>query len=282
MSISVVYIARGQNAGLNSANKFLESYKSFKPGCNHELIVILKGWTKNQDIEKKKLTQNFQEINSKLIELNDDGFDWGAYIRVTKIIKTNYICFLNSFSRPLNDNWLKNFYEAIKIDNVGMCGASSSYKAWRFSLPLFQLNAISLFKYPFRVMKRIKNHLMLLGNYPDHFYPHIRSNGFVVCRENFLDFIMQLSVPKTKIDCYKLESGISSYSYFLIKNKQRLVIVDKKGKIFDVKDWVSSNTYCCPNQPGLCIADNNTDLYDMKNLKEKKDMEFDVWGEVLS
>lgn len=282
MSISLVYIARGENAGFTAINKFIRSYKNFNSGCDHELIVVFKGWPKDKLQDEKILRNEFKKLNANILEFDDDGFDWGVYMRVTKNINTEYICFLNTFSRPLNHNWLKNFYNAIKLDDVGMCGATSSYKAWKFSLPLFQWNFSSVLTYPLKTFRRVYNNISLYGHYPDDFSPHIRSNGFIVKTQQFSDFISKSQIPITKRDCYKLESGNLSYSYHLIKNNYRLLAVDNLGVPYDIDEWVNSYTYCCPGQPGLCIADNNTDTYKNMNINKKKQMEYEVWGKVLS
>ena len=282
MSISLVYLCRGKDAGLHAANVFIEHYSKNDPGCKHELIVVFKGWDKNQEKEKKELNSRFQSLNARLIELEDDGFDWGAYIRVTPMIETDFICFLNSFSRPLSNFWLKNMYECIRSDGVGMCGATAAYKAWRFSLPFFEMRLSSIFTYLLKIFRRLINHFLLLGYYPSQFCPHLRSNGFVVERKRFEDFISLKTIPKTKRDCYRLESGTGSISNYVTEKNEKLVLVDKNGKKFDVKDWISSKTYYYPGQPGLCVADNNTDHYDRQNITKKRQMEFDAWGSIFN
>jgi hypothetical protein len=281
MSISLVYLCRGKGAGLGAANKFIEYYSKHSAGCEHNLVVVFKGWNNYQEEIKQELKLQFQSLTATIIELDDDGFDWGAYMRVAAILKTDFICFLNSFSRPLGDLWLKNIYECIQVRDVGMCGATGAYKAWRFSWPLFEFKFFSILIYPLRVIRRLINHILLLGFYPRKYCSHLRSNGFAVERKNFLNFVNSSAIPISKRDCYKLESGIGSYSDYVISMKQRLILVDKQGKYYDTEDWIKSKTYCCPEQPGLCIADNNTDLYDNGNMSIKRQMEFDIWGSIL-
>jgi len=43
-----------------------------------------------------------------------------------------------------------------------------------------------------------------------------------------------------------------------------------------------SKTYFSSDQEGLCIADNNTDLYMHKNLYEKRKLEYEAWGKKFS
>ena len=281
MTISLVYLCRGKGAGVGAAEQFIDHYFKYDPGCEHELVVVFKGWDKTQEKGKQELMLRFQSLGAKLIELDDDGFDWAAYMRVSVILRTDFICFLNSFSRPLSHLWLKNIYQSIKTKDVGMCGATGAYKAWRFSWPFFQLGFIPVIMYPLRVIRRLFNHFLLFGYYPSKYCPHLRSNGFAVERKSFLSFVSSTAIPKSKRDCYRLESGVSSYSNYVLSLKQRLVLVDKFGKYYDIEDWTRSKTYCCPGQPGLCIADNNTDLYDKQHILEKRQMEFDVWGSIL-
>ena len=280
MSISLVYLCRGKGAGVDAAQQFIESYGMYEPGCEHSLVVVFKGWEKTQEEEKQELKCKFRLLGARCIELSDDGFDWAAYMRVAKRLDTDFICFLNSFSRPLSHLWLKNIYQCIRTDNVGMCGATAAYKSWRFSLPLFELRLSRVIMYPLKIIRRLINHFLMLGYYPNTYCPHLRSNGFAVERERFLNFVEVTAVPKSKRDCYRLESGIGSYSNYVLSLEQRLVLIDKFGACYDIQDWIRSKTYCCPGQPGLCIADNNTDLYDRQTFSGQRQMEFDAWGSV--
>ena len=281
MSISLVYLARGQGAGFDAANRFIDSYSIFQAGCEHELVVIMKGWAEVQSDDKKNIEVKFRGLGAAILELSDDGFDWGAYMRASAILETDFICFLNSFSRPLCHCWLQYIYQGIKTQDVGMCGVTAAYNSWRFTLPLFEFNFLSIVKYPLKVTRRLINHILMLGYYPSKFSPHIRSNGFAVKRLQFLDFVDRSPMPRTKRDCYKLESGVASYSDYILRLGQRLLLVDNKGNHYDIKDWIISKTYCCLGQPGLCIADNNTDSYDKKTRSGKKQMEFEAWGITL-
>lgn len=281
MSISLIYLCRGKDGGLSAADRFIDNYSKYDPGCKHNLVIVFKGWDEALDKDKQKLKIRFQALKSEIVELDDDGYDWGAYMRVSHLIQTDFICFLNSFSRPLSTLWLENIYQCIKIKDVGMCGASGAYKAWRFSLPFFEFRFMTLIMYPLRIIRRLINHLLLFGYYPSKYCPHLRSNGFAVERKTFLDFINSTDIPVSKRDCYKLESGLTSYSNYIIQQNKRLVLVDRSGNYYDIKDWINSKTYCCPGQPELCIADNNTDSYNKQNIANKRQTEFDVWDSVL-
>lgn len=281
MSISLVYLCRGKDAGVAAAEKFIHHYQQYESGCEHDLVVIFKGWDRSLLKEKDKLKLKFNELSASYIELEDDGFDWAAFMRAAPMLETDFICYLNTFSRPLSHSWLKNFYDCIKLEDVGICGATAAYRAWKFSFPFFEFRLSVISLYPFKIIRRLINHFLLFGYYPNKYCPHLRSNGFAVERKTFLDFINTTKIPKNKRDCYKLESGTSSFSNYIMSHNRRLVLIDKKGNQHDIKDWISSKTYCCPDQPELCIADNNTDHYDKQNISNKKQMEYDAWGKII-
>ena len=281
MSISLVYLCRGKDNGFEAAQKFIEHYSMYDSGCKHELIVIFKGWDKTKEMHKQNIKLQFQLLDAKFVELDDDGFDWGAYMRVTPMLESDFICFLNTFSRPLSNFWLKNMHDCIKAKDIGICGATAAYKAWRFSFPFFEFRLGSIISYPLKIIRRLINHFYLLNHYPKQYCPHIRSNGFILEREIFIDFIKTTKIPISKRDCYKLESGNSSLSNYVMNLNKRLILIDKNGFGYDIEDWINSKTYCSPGQPELCIADNNTDLYDRSNIPNKKQMEHDVWGKII-
>ena len=112
--LTIVYIARGKSGGLTAANRFIDAYKYFDSGCAHKLCIIMKGWPKRL-AEERIITQNlFENIDGEVIEMPDDGFDWGSYMRFAKNSQSKYLCFLNTNSRPLANNWLLFLYNNIQ------------------------------------------------------------------------------------------------------------------------------------------------------------------------
>jgi hypothetical protein len=48
--IAVIYIARGGEDGLESARRFVSSYKARRAGRAHTLTVIPKGWRSDSEL----------------------------------------------------------------------------------------------------------------------------------------------------------------------------------------------------------------------------------------
>jgi len=280
--LALVYLARGKDAGLEPVLRFAAAYNTFSAGCHHKLYVIMKGWEGAMESEKNKAIKLFKDLGAEIIETKDDGFDWGAYIRFSNINKSSFYCFLNTFSRPTTNNWLLHLFNCIKREDVGICGSSGSIMGWRFKFPLTSIKSTDCLLTPFRIGIRIIWHFRQIKYYPAKLSPHIRSNGFIVKGKQFRKFAAISNFPRTKLDVYRLESGIKSYSNYILELNQNLIIVDSLGEEYEVKDWSNSNTYCCPGQPGLIIADNNTDLYDQKTYIQRQRMEYDTWGRVIT
>ncbi len=116
MSLALVYLSRGEGNGLASAEAFFEAYRAHPPGCPHELIVIAKGWAGIEG--RDTLERMAKEPAARIIDLPDDGYDWGAYMRLAPHLSHEWICFLNTHSRPLIAGWLsfmKRFAQALGV-----------------------------------------------------------------------------------------------------------------------------------------------------------------------
>ena len=127
MSLALVYLARGTNIHeLSSVKNFFEDYHMYSPGCQHELIVIAKGWT---CVERQNELQQLSQVNAaKVIELPDDGFDLGAYMRLAPLLSHDWVCFLNTHSRPRVSGWLNLLRMTAEVSgmNVGAVSATAS------------------------------------------------------------------------------------------------------------------------------------------------------------
>ena len=128
MSLGLVYLSRGLDGGLLATKAFFSAYCDHPAGCPHELIVIMKGWFGvNGEDEIRQLAKTH---SATVIDLPDDGFDWGAYMRVAPLLKHDFVCFCNTHSRPLVDGWLDLLKKSAESDsiNIGAVGATASYQ----------------------------------------------------------------------------------------------------------------------------------------------------------
>lgn len=251
--IDVVYLAYANEKldyGIEVVEKFLDSYKKHAAGIEHNFVIIAKNWTdKNLYV---KLCSLAKENNAKIINLPDDGLDFGAYFRVSKILDSELIFFLGSNIEILKPDWLLYPYNAFKNDNlvrlVGPMGSWEKGVAGTASFP----------------------------NY------HIRTCCFMIDRKLFLEYASTQNFPKTKEDTWQMEHGSNSLTKFVLKKGYKAVVVNSDGKFFAPENWVFSQTYMSPDESKTLMADKWAKRYYIVKEENKIALETIVWGKNLT
>lgn len=251
MTISVVYLAYyNKEAGyeIETVENFFRSYSKHPSGEEHSLVIIAKNW--NDNCEYKRLRELSDEYNAKIIDLPDDGWDFGAYFRVTKLLDTDYIVFLGSSTTILCDNWLYAFFNAFKNDeSIQIVGAMGS---WGY---------------------------MLEGlTFPNY---HIRTCSFMIKRELFLEYTKIHKFPVTKEDTYEIEHGKTSITNFVLDKGYKAVVVNSDGEIFAPEDWWHSKTFRYPGEWKSMLSDRHSSFYTGPIEKHRESMERASWGQSL-
>ena len=286
MSVAVIYLARGAGAGLLAVEAFLDSYNKWPAGLEHDLIVLRKGWKGVPGAED--LGPLVARHGGTLIDLPDDGFDWGAYMRVGRLIDHEWILFLNSHSRVLCENWLKYLHEAAAGTGVGVAGATGSWgtirPVLRFIIPTVKKITFSrgllrgAYSAVFWIPKALCLWLVRFHRFPTFPNPHLRSNAFLMQRQLFNDFFQQRNIPKRKRDAWDLESGFNGLTHWVESKNLKAVVVDSGGNQFHSTEWMRARTFRHPQQGGLLIEDNQTRAYDRCSEDERWHMELSAWG----
>jgi len=228
-SLAVFYLCRVADPNWKFlALRFLSSYLKYLPGSDHVLYVIYKGVSNNHAAEEAE--EIFKSIKSNKIFVDDDGYDIGAYIKIANLVNEKYVLFLNSYSQILSNNWLYKMRLHLNQDNIKLVGASASYE--------------SLDVYP---------------GFPKFPNPHIRTNGFLIERELFVDLTRDISI-KDKMDAMLFESGNNSLTRLILKVGD-VCIVGRNGRSYCIDLWPESNVFKCGLQENLLISDNQTDAY---------------------
>jgi len=122
---SVVYLFR-KGESFSLVKKFIFSYKKNYPKEAHIFYIIFKGFSgpnENQVCKVKVL------------------LDITVYLKITQIIETDFIIFLNSKSEIKKNNWFQMLRKAIKMDKTILAGATASLESYKNST--LYLNLIS-------------------------------------------------------------------------------------------------------------------------------------------
>lgn len=246
--ITVAYLAYFNEQigyGLDVVENFLNLYKKYKPGAEHELVILAKNWT-NKDAFDKLCALAVQN-DLKIIYLPDDGFDIGAYFRASHIIKSEYVYFIGSNIEICADNWLKYSYNAFKKDkSIGLVGPMGSYEEGKS------------------------------GVFPN---PHIRTTCFMLKNELFKKYAASNEIPQTKEDTWELEHCAKSLSNFVVNSSLALVVVNSDGEIFYPESWPYSQTYINENNKKALMSDKWSRRYVTAEDDFKPFIEKTVWGE---
>jgi hypothetical protein len=278
-AVSVVYLI-WIPYGIALFQRFLHSYKVFKSGYEHHLILLFNG------VESEEATSPFHQFaaGENLVYTSyykRTGQDLEAYFWIAPQLNTDYILFLNSFSELLAEDWLLKYMKAVtQVSNVGLIGASASYQsysdtiyhenswAWRRT----QSTADNIKKYKLL----IKAHLLYRVYFKPFPNPHIRTTGFFISKKLFLS--ISFNQPKNKMQAYRFESGRNGFTRQVLKRNLAVILMDKHGRVYPIPDWYGSQTFWTRNQENLLVSDNQTERFRKADDQERRVLTFRAWG----
>lgn len=287
--VAVVFLARGIGRGLAAAEAFFSSYAGHKPGAPHDLIVLRKGFA--SPVESAALGQVAQAHGASLLDLPDDGFDWGAYFRAASILRHDWMLLLNTHSRLVANFWLQHYLAAAKPD-VGIVGATGTWQSiaanFEYVLTLaggvtrnrtilhgameFLQQSAAAFAGPLLWRNR------RFAKFPNI---HVRSNAFLIRRDILQLFASQRVLPQTKWQAFELESGRCGLPSFVRSAGLALRLVGADGRAFAPEHWPESGTYSTPGQINLLVSDNQTRIYEQAARQQQQWIETLNWGRAL-
>lgn len=210
--IDVVYLAYlNEELGydLEVFEQFVESYKKFSAGIDHNLTILIKKSTPRYFYNR--IVDYAKRNNLKYIKLPDEGLDIGAFILAAKELQGEYMFCIGSGMTILCDDWLLKFANAFKNDEkIQLAGAMGSYA---------------------------QGHSNRFPN------PHIRTCAFMMKRDLFLQYSDKCKFPQTKEDTWEIEHGAGSLTNFVLNKDGQAVVVNNEGNVFYPQDWEQAQTY---------------------------------------
>ena len=105
---------------------FLASYRTHQAGTEHELVVLVNGGTPQQ---RQALEGELEGVEHQLIV--DEPVDLAAYLQAAKRLPHDRLCFLNSHSVILAQDWLAKLAHALDQPGAGLVGATGSWESVR-------------------------------------------------------------------------------------------------------------------------------------------------------
>lgn len=250
-TVAVAFLARGADQGWRySFKRFLSSYKQYEAGYKHNLYIIFKGFANASELNEA--IHVFDSIKHTPVLLEDDSFDIGAYIELANQITEEVVCFFNTATELLMNNWLKILLVNLLLPNVGLVGASASYESNRGLNPLFP-------------------------RFPN---PHIRSNAFMIKRDTFCNITNMFKI-ENKFDALLCESGPMSITRQIRLKGLEALVVGRNGRGYGTEWWPTSGTFRQGNQLNLLIADNQTRAFSGLPWNAKREAMKRTWGKII-
>jgi hypothetical protein len=251
--IAVVHLVRRQN-GLAPLQRFLDSYRRYGAGAEHELIVLYKGFGKEVPADYSRALAG---VSQQRMFLPDRGFDLQPYFAAVARFDHEYFCFLNSFSRILSADWLAKLRAPLSSRTAGLVGASGSCESLA-ALPAPKRWITQRFFAPF----------------PNH---HVRTNAFMTAREVLAR--VSLRPMLFKFLALACESGKDGLTTQVGRLGLDALVVDRNGTVYTKDRWHLSNTFRQSTQEDLLVSDNQTDAYASADAAGRVRLSRLAWGE---
>jgi hypothetical protein len=273
--VAVVYLAR-TGSGLESLRRFLRGYECHPSGLEHDLVVVLKGFSRDSELAEWRA--ELSRFPHHEFRMSDFGFDIRAYSLAARRLPHPYLCFLNSFSEPLVADWLRILHRWVLVPGVGVVGCTASW-ASIYSVVEQELAAAATQPLLRRLLLRIKVPINRRA-FPPFPNPHLRSNAFVIPRELMNRVWPSFVVSKRK--AYHWESGRESFTRRIQALDLRVLVAGKDGLGYGPPEWPRSGTYRLGKQENLLVSDNQTRDYDEADAASRRRLSMVTWGMDLS
>lgn len=256
--------------GPDPLRAFLRSYHAHSSGASHELAIVLNGTQLDAPegvFSREALLAELSETEHRLIELDRPVLDLVAYAEAARRLEHPWLCFLNSYSVVLADDWLGLLTRVAESPGIGLAGATGS---WESRAELVN-GGVEHWIYQLAKLRGKRR------DFPRFPNPHIRTTAFMMGRELILE--LGLERPYDKRTAYLLESGRRSITRQIQGRKLRAVVVGRDGLSYDVDEWPRSHTFRSGGQSNLLVADNRTSEWEQATSEQRRLLTHYAWGD---
>lgn len=274
-SVCVVHLV-WEPLGVETFKRFLSSYQQNKGGLRHQLLVVFNGFEEGQGLAPYR--ELLEDCSYQPLILSRRSQDILAYFSAARSSASDFVCFLNSYSVLLDENWLRKLYSHLQQNDVGLVGATGSFQSLYCSVK--DSMTLELGNY---TLKRLAGSplrhwtLRKLKTYFDPFpNPHIRSNAFMLARDLMLSF--EPRHIRTKMEAMRFESGKNNLTREIQLRGLKTLVIGRDGQAYEPENWFDSQTYKSGEQSNLLVADNRTEQYALADPEARRAMTRAAWG----
>ncbi len=220
--------------GIETAERFLASYRRHDPGAEHRLLLLLAGPEGDRDPWRRA----FAAVPHEELEVGE-GMDLDHYREAAERVAAERFCFLNTSTEILAAGWLGHLERALLAPGVGVVGATGSWESPNAVRP--------------GPLRRLR------PGHPSFPNPHLRTNGFAIGRE----LLRELDWPTgiDKLGAVAVEGGYGSLTRQVQERGLEARVVGRDGVAYPPEEWYESRTFRRGEQENLLLADNRTRHY---------------------
>lgn len=284
MNLSLVYLSYIP-FGKSYLEEFLNSYKEHDAGLVHDLVIVFNGHESPEEMLPFLNTLNDSGVIYKHL-ISPEKFDIGSYFYAASELKSEFIAFVNTYSRVLQPRWLLYLYQNVTKKDVGFVSATASWGDFphndeykKLLGELYRLRSD---------MTSLKKIIFFRFNFYPYVKPHLRTNAFMIKRTlfiglkfdmvkpTFLNFFFNYSGTKLKSLCF--EHGNNGFTNQIIKMGLKPLLVNKYGNGYEMEEWNKAGTFWISDQENLLVSDNQTMKYELASKNEKNLLNYAAWG----
>jgi len=248
LSIGVVHLVRRGNPP-ELLERFLRSYAGHPAGIEHQLVIALKGFATERPPELGTL---LEQCRAQVAMIPDRGYDVQSYALLASRLDHRYLCFLNSHTEVLVDDWLLKLHDALRQPSVGLVGATGSWQGYfrnynnakpdlgPLALERSRLKAALVEALP--VISGLQSEVLgrlLRRHFPPFPNPHVRTTGFLCEREIVAG--ARGARARTKLGAYAFESGSHGLTAQVNARGLAARVVSASGESFDADQWFAAS-----------------------------------------
>jgi hypothetical protein len=292
--------------GVETLERFLASYKRHPAGLEHRLIVLCNGFDGPDDQRLAEAERALAGIEHERLLTPRPVLDLEAYRFAAGQLDARSVCFVNSFSEIVTDDWLLQLTSPMSDRSIGAVAATGSWGShashMRYSLGLGgpygrvfpgrestervfaelaegaqtqpsheRPGAIAAALY---VAATTARQTIGFAQFPA---PHLRTNGLLIERERWLALCPETAL-RDKLATHRLEAGRRSITAKLRAGGLDVAIVGRDGRAYRGEQWPASFTFWQGEQQNLLIADNQTRAYQEGDALRRRVLSAYAWG----
>lgn len=270
--LGLVYLIRARN-GPQPVRDFLDAYARNRGGVDHDLLVVYKGFARPAG--RAPYESMLAPFAHRSLRVPDRGFDLRAYFAAARHFDYPVMGFLNSFSIPLDENWLVKLHRHLRTEGVGLVGATGSWESLYSNI--VQETETGLPRAWWQRALRGVRWRWAQARFRPFPNPNVRTNAFLIARE----VMLKVREPRLwfKIEALQFESGIDSLTQQVQRMQRKALLVGRDGRAYEPEDWPASNTYRHEDQANLLVADNRTRQFAQADAAQRRLLSRLAWGD---